>query len=144
MDLTFKPIGRIRTPYTDARPPHQPDPSADGDFYIDLDPAYQDGLFELDTFTYIYVLFYLDRPSKPAGMRAKPPRAGGREVGLFASRSPHRPNPIGLSAVRLKKIEGTRLHISGIDALDNTPLLDIKPYVRDLDIKEDSNLGWRE
>ena len=143
MDIQFKPIGWIRTPYQKA-PPHQPEPDADGEFYIDLNPDLVEGLYKLESFNYIYVLFFLDRPDKPVSMRAKPPTAGGREVGLFASRSPRRPNAIGLSSVRLKKIEGSRLHISGIDVLDNTPLLDIKPYVNGLDNKTGANRGWRD
>jgi tRNA (adenine37-N6)-methyltransferase len=141
MDIVFKPIGWIHTPYQDA-PPHQPEPDADGEFYIDLNPDLVEGLYELETFK--YVLFYLDRPDKPVSMRAKPPMAGGREVGLFASRSPRRPNAIGLSIVWLKKIEGARLYISGIDVLDNTPLLDIKPYIKGLDAKDGANRGWRD
>ena len=143
MDIVLKPIGWIHTPYQDS-PPHQPEPDAEGDFFIDLNPDLVEGLYRLETFKYIYVLFYLDRPDKPVSMCAKPPMAGGREVGLFASRSPRRPNAIGLSAVRLKKIEGARLYISGIDVLDNTPLLDIKPYVKGLDTIEGANRGWQD
>ncbi len=141
MDIVFHPIGWIHTPYHDSVP-HQPDPDAQGDFYIDLNPEYVEGLYKLEYSQYIYVFFHIDRLKQKVSMRAKPPMAGGLEVGLFASRSPRRPNPIGLSAVRLKSIEGNRLNISGIDTLDNTPLLDIKPYVKRLDIKEDSNNGW--
>jgi tRNA-Thr(GGU) m(6)t(6)A37 methyltransferase TsaA len=143
MDIVFHPIGWIHTPYHDMAP-HQPDPEAEEDFHIDLNQEYARGLYLLEKSKFIYVLFYIDRLKKKVSMMAKPPRAGGMEVGLFASRSPRRPNPIGLSTVRLKGIEGNRLHISGIDTLDNTPLLDIKPYMKDLDIKEDANNGWRE
>ena len=143
MEITLKPIGRIRTPYQD-QPPHQPDPEAEGEFYIELDPEWTEGLYRLEFCNYIYVLFFLDRPDKPVTLHATPPWAGGEEVGLFASRSPRRPNPIGLSTVKLKSIEGNRLIISGIDTLDNTPLLDIKPYVRRLDAKEDANNGWQD
>ena len=64
------------------------------------------------------------------------------EVGLFASRSPVRPNPIGLSIVRLKRIEGNVVYTSGLDVFDGTPLLDIKPYIKGLDSKDDANYGW--
>jgi tRNA-Thr(GGU) m(6)t(6)A37 methyltransferase TsaA len=63
-------------------------------------------------------------------------------VGVFASRSPTRPNPIGLSVVRIKRIEGNVIHVSGLDVFDGTPLLDIKPYIDELDVKKDANLGW--
>ena len=141
MKIEFRSIGRIRTPYENT-PPHQPDPEAGDGFYIDLDPEYASGLDKLEAFNYIHVLFHLDRQRGPVTMRAHPPMAKGMEVGLFASRSPRRPNSIGLSTVRLKRIEGARIHISGIDVLDDTPLLDIKPYIRRLDIKEDANDGW--
>jgi tRNA-Thr(GGU) m(6)t(6)A37 methyltransferase TsaA len=143
MDMQLKSIGRIRTPYHE-NPPHQPDPDAEGDFYIDLDPTFEDGLYKLASSRYIYVLFYFDRQDKTVALRVKPPWADGVEVGLFASRSPHRPNPIGLSIVRLKQIDGARLYISGIDVLDNTPLLDIKPYVKGLDNKDNANRGWQD
>ena len=142
MEIAFKPIGRIRTPYTEKKPPHQPDPEAEGEFYIELNPDLVEGLDKLESFNYIHVLFHLDRPDRPVTLRAKPPMARGMEVGLFASRSPRRPNAIGLSAVRLKGIEGNRLHISGIDVLDETPLLDIKPYSPRVDVKSDANNGW--
>jgi len=64
------------------------------------------------------------------------------KVGLFASRSPNRPNPIGISVVKIKRISGNILYISGIDAFDNTPVLDIKPYFDQLDAKTDANTGW--
>jgi tRNA (adenine37-N6)-methyltransferase len=145
MNIMFHPIGYIHTPYTTlADLPHQPDPKAGGEFTIELNPDLVDGLYKMETFSYIQVFFYLDRPDKPVTLHVRPPSAGGMEVGLFASRSPRRPNPIGLSTVKLKRIFGNRLDISGIDVLDNTPLLDIKPYFKRLDIKPDANNGWGE
>jgi tRNA-Thr(GGU) m(6)t(6)A37 methyltransferase TsaA len=108
-----------------------------------LKPELADGLYRLDSFNYIQVFFFLDRPDNPVTLHVRPPSGGGMEVGLFASRSPRRPNPIGLSTVRLKRISGTRLDITGIDVLNNTPLLDIKPLFKGLDLKEDVNDGWR-
>ena len=75
-------------------------------------------------------------------MDVSPPWANGLRVGLFASRSPLRPNPIGLSVVRVKGIENNRVYTSGLDVFDGTPLLDIKPYINDLDSKCDANNGW--
>ena len=144
MDILFHPIGTIHTPYTTHdEVPHQPDSAATGDFYIQLNPDLTDGLYRLDTFNYIQVFFFLDRPDKPVTLHVRPPSGGGMEVGLFASRSPRRPNPIGLSTVKLFNISGSRLDISGIDVLDNTPLLDLKPHFKGLDLKEDANDGWR-
>jgi tRNA-Thr(GGU) m(6)t(6)A37 methyltransferase TsaA len=123
--------------------PYQPVPDAEGSFFLKLDADLEDGLFKLEAFKYIYVLFYLHRQDKPYHTRVTPPWAKGKTVGLFASRSPQRPNPIGLSVVRIKRIEKNIIHISGIDALDGTPLLDVKPYSLDLDAKADANNGWR-
>jgi tRNA (Thr-GGU) A37 N-methylase len=75
-------------------------------------------------------------------MMIQPPWAKGKKVGLFASRSPVRPNPIGLSIVRIKKIIENKIYTSGLDVFDGTPLLDIKPYIKDLDDKFDADYGW--
>jgi tRNA-Thr(GGU) m(6)t(6)A37 methyltransferase TsaA len=143
METTLKPIGVIRTPYTQQKPPHQPDPNAEGEFRIEVYPEFAGGLYKLESFSHIYVLFHLDRTNRPVNLLVTPPKAGGVEVGLFASRSPNRPNPIGLSIVGLKAVDDNRLTITGIDAMDRTPLLDIKPYVGSLDCKDSANDGWR-
>ena len=141
--VSFQPIGSIHTPYTDSAP-YQPVEDDSGDFRVVLDPVYADGLQLLENFTYIYLLYYIHRLERGIAMRVSPPWAGGRKVGLFASRSPVRPNPIGLSIVRLKSVQGNELITSGLDVFDGTPLLDIKPYIRDLDTKADANYGWLE
>jgi len=97
---------------------------------------------ELEKFKYIYLVFFADRIGREPEMLISPPWAGGKKVGVFASRSPARPNPVGLSIVRIKKITGNKIFTSGLDVFDNTPLLDIKPYIKDLDNKEDANYGW--
>lgn len=139
--VTFEPIGVIRTPYQESAP-RQADAAAAGDFRIIVDECCRQGLNQLERFRYLYVFFHIDRLDRAVSMMVSPPMAEGRQVGLFASRSPVRPNPIGLSIVRIKKIEGTVIHTTGIDALDGTPLLDIKPYIRHLDVKLDANDGW--
>ncbi len=141
MEIPLKPIGIIHTPYGKYAP-YQPVESDTEDFFVEVDEAYAGGLAELEKFRYIYLLYYMDRVKKPLSMTVEPPWADGREVGLFASRSPARPNPIGLSIVRLLKVEGRTIHTSGLDVLDGTPLLDIKPYIRELDSKDDANYGW--
>ncbi|MBN1571650.1 MAG: tRNA (N6-threonylcarbamoyladenosine(37)-N6)-methyltransferase TrmO [Deltaproteobacteria bacterium] len=145
LDIHLKPIGTIRTPYRETAP-FQPIESetGDGEFKIILLPEYEAGLEELSKFRYIYVLSYLNRAGAGGRMKVSPPWAGGREVGLFASRSSSRPNPIGLSIVKVLRIEANELFTSSMDLLDNTPLLDIKPYFKDLDAKEDANCGWLE
>ncbi len=143
--LTYEPIGVLRTPYGE-RAPNQPVDREveEGRFRLELREELAEGLAQLDRFSYLYVLFALDRVDGTPAMRVKPPWAGGKEVGLFASRSPGRPNPIGLSVVRLLRVHGATIHLGPIDALDGSPVLDVKPYFARLDAKEDANLGWVE
>ncbi|MHA1764753.1 MAG: tRNA (N6-threonylcarbamoyladenosine(37)-N6)-methyltransferase TrmO [Promethearchaeota archaeon] len=145
MSKSFKfiQIGTIHTPYID-NAPRQPIANDEGDFYIELFPKYTDGLHKLDTFKYIYVIYYIDRITKRPKNIMNPSWAGNVDVGIFASRSPVRPNLIGLSIVKIKKIKGNLIHTTGLDVFDNTPLLDIKPYIKDLDSKSDANYGWIE
>ncbi|WP_457558985.1 tRNA (N6-threonylcarbamoyladenosine(37)-N6)-methyltransferase TrmO [Candidatus Harpocratesius sp.] len=142
MDIIFQPIGTIYTPYIE-KAPYQPVTNDKGIFYIELQKAYLKGLQGLEKFRYIFVIFYIDRLNKKEYINTvQPPWVDNMEVGVFASRSPHRPNPIGLSIVKLKKIEDNRIYTSGLDVFNNTPLLDIKPYIQDLDAKSDANYGW--
>jgi tRNA-Thr(GGU) m(6)t(6)A37 methyltransferase TsaA len=139
-----KQIGIIRTPYREGAAPYQPIDEAQGEFRIVLEPQYAEGLKDLATFRYLYVLAYIHKLTRKPAMTVTPPWAGGRSVGVFASRSPARPNPIGLSVVRIRKIENNEIHTSGLDVFDGTPVLDLKPYVKGLDSKEDADYGWIE
>ncbi|MBN2073885.1 MAG: tRNA (N6-threonylcarbamoyladenosine(37)-N6)-methyltransferase TrmO [Actinobacteria bacterium] len=137
----FTQIGVIKTPYID-NAPYQPVQEDEGDFHIDIYPQYVNGLLALNEFRYIYVIYYIDRVKNEQSMTVSPPWTIGAEVGVFASRSPVRPNFIGLSVVKIRNIEGNKIFTSGLDVFDGTPLLDIKPYLKDLDSKEDANYGW--
>jgi len=130
----------IKTPYKN-HAPRQPQPEAEGDFRIIVDERWAAGLYLLEKFKYVNVLFCFDRASKDVPMRVTPPGAS-KSVGVFASRSPLRPNPIALSTVRIKNISNNTIFISGIDALDGTPLLDLKPYIAAVDCKPDAGNGW--
>ena len=103
-EIVYEPIGVIHTPYVE-KAPHQPVEEKAGEFKIELYPKYVEGLYRLEDFKYIYVIYHLDKIGRKPSMLVKPPWAGGVEVGLFASRSPVRINGIGLSVVRLEKIE---------------------------------------
>ena len=139
----FKQIGTIRTPYID-NAPYQP-VEDEGDFRIVVEPEYTDGLYKLDKFQYIYVLYYINKLMQKLSMLIiSPPWTGGTDVGVFASRSPIRPNRIGISIVRIKRIVKNTIFTSGLDVFDKTPLLDVKPYIKDLDAKCDANYGWIE
>jgi len=142
-DIHLTQIGLIHTPYKDSAP-YQPVENDEGNFTIILDPKYMNGLYKLNRFNYIYVLYYIHEINRKTEMRVSPPWALGNEVGVFASRSPVRPNQLGLSIVRLRKIVKNVLYTSGLDVFDGTPLLDIKPYLKDLDSKSDANYGWIE
>ncbi|MHC1591612.1 MAG: tRNA (N6-threonylcarbamoyladenosine(37)-N6)-methyltransferase TrmO [Candidatus Helarchaeales archaeon] len=142
MKVVFEPIGILHTPYKEQAPFHPID-DAVGEFYLELDDRFKEGLSDLDSFSHVYVLFYFHRSSGSVPLMVSPPWTD-RWFGVFATRSPRRPNGIGLSIVRLRKIEENRVYISGIDALDGTPVLDIKPYTRHFDLKADANSGWMD
>jgi len=142
-EYALKPIGVIRTPYVD-NAPYQPVNGDEGEFCICLDPAYSEGLQDLDRFRYIYVIYLVHQVTRNVSMLVWPSWAPGTKVGVFASRSPVRPNLLGLSVVQVERVDGNKIYTSGLDVFDGTPLLDIKPYIKDLDSKDDANLGWVE
>ncbi len=141
MHIDLDPIGVIRSPYLYSAP-YQPLESDEDDFRIVLNPELTDGLHKLGRFRYIYVIYFMHQGFADSRMQVSPPWAKGVEVGVFASRSPNRPNRIGLSIVRILRIDANTIWTSGLDALDGTPVLDIKPYIRDLDTKQDADYGW--
>jgi tRNA-Thr(GGU) m(6)t(6)A37 methyltransferase TsaA len=139
--IEFQPIGFIHSPFNEQKgTPIQPKRDKGTKGYIEIFPEYKDGLDDLDGFSHIILLYHLHL-SKDYSLKVVPyldtvPR------GLFATRAPRRPNPIGLSVVRLDWIEGTTIHISNLDIIDGTPLLDIKPYVPHFDDSQDIRIGW--
>ena len=107
------------------------------------DPRFGDALLELDTVDRLWLIwgFHLTENWKPL---VRPPQgANHRKIGVFATRSPHRPNQLGLSAVKLVRVEGCKLHLAEVDLLDGTPVYDIKPYVAESDAFPDAKVGWR-
>ncbi|MGC9327475.1 MAG: tRNA (N6-threonylcarbamoyladenosine(37)-N6)-methyltransferase TrmO [Candidatus Hinthialibacter sp.] len=143
MAYKFKSIGVIKTPYQN-NAPYQPVDADEGEFCVVVHDEYADGLSKLITFRSIFLIYYADRVIRKREMIVSPPWTDGKMVGVFASRSPVRPNPIGLSVVRIKDIVDNVIYTSGLDVFDGTPLLDIKPYIKDLDDKADANYGWVE
>lgn len=141
--FSLKPIGVIHTPFKEARgTPIQPDRSDGARGKVELYPEYVRGLKDLDGFSHITLLYYFHF-SKGFELEVIP-YLDDKKRGLFATRAPRRPNPIGLSVVKLDKIENNILHIINVDMIDGTPLLDIKPYVRNFDSAEDHKIGWLE
>jgi tRNA-Thr(GGU) m(6)t(6)A37 methyltransferase TsaA len=142
-EITLRPIGVIRTPYKKTEGmPIQPAGGRDVLGTIQLDPEFVEGLSDLSGYSHIILLYYLHRTSHYS--LSVVPFLDSRRRGLFSTHAPNRPNPIGISIVKLEKIEGNILTISGIDILDETPLLDIKPYIPDLNPKETVRTGWME
>lgn len=141
--ISFAPIGVIHSEHTEAaKTPIQPiyAPSCTGT--VEVFPEYAEGLDDLDGFSHIYLLYHLDRAAKPR-LKVKPFLQDILR-GVFSTRAPCRPNPIGLSIVRLIRREGNVLHIEGADILDGTPLLDIKPYVSRFDCVQTDRNGWHD
>ncbi|MFO0739398.1 MAG: tRNA (N6-threonylcarbamoyladenosine(37)-N6)-methyltransferase TrmO [Labilithrix sp.] len=141
MDLVCRPIAYVRSPYKEkADAPRQGILAEDVTATIELGLEYRDALDDLSGFERVWVLFWFDRAEgwKP---KVLPPRSDTKR-GVFATRSPHRPNPIGMTAVRLDRVEGLTLHIRDHDLIDGTPVLDIKPYIAYADAFPDAASGW--
>jgi len=141
--ITFTPIGIIHSPWTDlAGMPIQPAGARGVRGHIDILDEYAAGLSDLDGFSHLILLYHFHRAG---GCRLRVvPFLDTVERGLFATRAPRRPNPIGLSVVALAGISGCRIDIAHVDILDGTPLLDIKPYVPEFDAEETVRVGWIE
>jgi tRNA-Thr(GGU) m(6)t(6)A37 methyltransferase TsaA len=143
--FTLEPIGWVRSPYQRrfGTPQQATARDSDEDAVLELDPERipEVALTDLAGFDRIWVLSYLHRGGTWSPT-VQPPRGPRRRRSLFATRSPDRPNPLGLSAVRLVSIAGTNLHVRGIDLLEGTPILDIKPYVPYADAFADAKAGW--
>jgi len=142
--LTLQPIGRIRTTFADkVDAPRQPAAATDVPGVIELFEGrnLEHAIEDLAGWERIWVIFWFDRNS---GWRPKvlPPRSTTGRKGVLATRAPHRPNPLGLSVLRLERVEGLTLHVRDVDLLDGTPILDIKPYVPYTDAHPESGSGW--
>lgn len=149
-EFSFRPIGRVESPYKEKfGTPRQPGlvQEARGTIVLrdDLNPDAFEGLAD---FSHVWVIFVFHQnqsvlEGKPTvKTKVHPPRLEGKAVGVFATRSPHRPNPIGLSLVRIEKIDGRRLSIHGLDLIDGTPVLDLKPYLPSIEAVSSAYEGW--
>jgi tRNA-Thr(GGU) m(6)t(6)A37 methyltransferase TsaA len=139
-DASLYFIGRIRTPWKRREDCPRNGRESDAVCTIELDPRWVAGLKGLETVSHVLVLYWMDKARRDLVLQS--PRHYAERRGTFALRSPVRPNPIAASVVRLIEIEGNKLKVIGLDCLDNTPLLDIKPYFASTDSVPDASVGW--
>ena len=142
-EIKYKPIGIIHSQFKEPRgTPIQPSPARDIKGTVEVFLEYAEGLKDIEGFSHI-ILIYHFHLAKKLPLKVKP-YMGTKVHGVFSTRAPSRPNPIGISTVRLMGIEKTVLHIQDVDIVDGTPLLDIKPYVPAFDVRKVKKIGWLE
>ena len=140
-EVMYHAIGTIHSPYQGTHgTPIQSSAAQDVEGSIELLPQYSEGLENLEGFSHIMLIYHFHL-SKRYSLKVKP-FLDDELHGVFATRAPSRPNPIGISIVQLTTIEGNVLHIKDVDVVDGTPLLDIKPYVTEFDVREVLKKGW--
>jgi tRNA-Thr(GGU) m(6)t(6)A37 methyltransferase TsaA len=143
MQFEIRQIGTIYSPYkTKEQCPVQGIADPKGRGRVEILPEYEAALETIEMFSHLYLFYIFDRAGEI--ILSRPTFLDDAPHGVFASRHPCRPNGIGMSIVKLEKRENTILHVSEIDVLDNTPLIDIKPYVPKFDLRPDANNGWVE
>jgi tRNA-Thr(GGU) m(6)t(6)A37 methyltransferase TsaA len=141
--LVYKQIGIIRSPHTEPeKTPIQPVFAAGHAGTVEVFPQYREGLAGLGEFTHIFLLYHLHLIYRTS--LTVVPFMGDHATGVFSTRHPERPNPIGISLVRLVKIDGLVLHVDNIDVIDCAPLIDIKPFVPRFDSVSEARGGWTE
>jgi tRNA-Thr(GGU) m(6)t(6)A37 methyltransferase TsaA len=141
-DASLYFVGRIRTPWTRRQDCPKNARESDTVCTIEVDPRWAPALAGVETCTHIVVLYWMDKSRRDLVLQV--PRTYGKQRGTFALRSPARPNPIAMSVARLVKVEGNKLSVVGIDCLDNTALVDIKPYFASTDAVTDAVVGWHK
>jgi tRNA-Thr(GGU) m(6)t(6)A37 methyltransferase TsaA len=134
-------IGHIRTPWKARKDCPKNARESDAVCTVELDPRWAEGLKDVATCSHLVLLYWMDKSPRNLVLQV-PGRHAGTQRGTFALRSPARPNPIAMSVVRLIKIEGATLSVVGLDCLDGTPLLDLKPYFASTDSVPDAVVGW--
>ncbi len=140
--IAMQPIGFVRSPFQSLQGmPIQTVAAAHAEGWLDVLPAFQPGLRDIEGFEYLVLLTHLHQAGEQLEVV---PFMDTVRHGVFATRAPARPNRIGLSIVRLLRVCGGQLHFAGNDMLDGTPVLDIKPYVPALDVRQTERIGWFE
>jgi tRNA-Thr(GGU) m(6)t(6)A37 methyltransferase TsaA len=139
-DASLYYIGRIHTPWTHRKDCPKNARESDAICTVEIDPRWQAGLKDVETCSHLVLLYWMDK--SPRNLVLQVPGHYGAQHGTFALRSPARPNPVAMSVVRLIGIEGNKLVVVGLDCLDGTPLLDIKPYFASTDSVPEAVVGW--
>ncbi|HEY0172888.1 MAG TPA: tRNA (N6-threonylcarbamoyladenosine(37)-N6)-methyltransferase TrmO [Pyrinomonadaceae bacterium] len=138
--FTMRPVGFVRSPHTDtSQIPKGCGAKHEAEGFIEILPEFEAGLLDIEGFSHLFVVWVFDRAEGFALVGAPP--TDERPHGVFATRSPRRPNPLGLTVVRLLGREGRRLRVAGLDMLDATPVLDIKPYLSSVP-EQELRRGW--
>ncbi len=139
--ISLIPIGKIHSPFKEIKGIPIQFSMSKSRGYIEIFPKYKPALKDLDGFSHIYCLYYFDLVKLPIPLQSKP-FLEDEKRGIFSIRTPFRPNPIGISIFKLIKLEDNCISIENIDVLDNTPVLDIKPYISEFDYVKNVKLGW--
>lgn len=139
--INYRPIGVIRTPFKEVKgTPIQPTGAVGVRGSVHVEAQYREGLKDIEGFSHLILLYHFHL-AEGYSLQVRP-YLDTEKRGMFATRIPGRPNPIGLSVVRLVGVDGCTLHVEDVDIIDGTPLLDIKPYVPDFDMRETDDIGW--
>ncbi len=141
-DASLYYIGRIRTPWKQRKDCPKNARESEAVCTIEVDERWAPALKDVESCSHLVVLYWMDRSRRDIVLQV--PRHYGEQRGTFSLRSPARPNPIAMSVVRLLKIEGNRLSVVGLDCLDGTPLIDLKPYFASTDAVPDAVVGWHK
>lgn len=141
-EMSLKAIGVVHSPFREPGEVPRGEELRECESHIEIYPEYVEGLKDVEGFYHLFILYWMHR-APPAALLAKP-RLDDTMRGLFATRAPHRPNPLGLSLVRLIKVEGNILKVKGLDAIDHTPVIDIKPYIPGPEHRQEIKIGWLE
>lgn len=138
--FNMRPIGAVRSPYTEtSQIPKGPGAKHEAEGVLEILPEFEAGLRDIEGFSHLFVIWVFDR-NEGYSLIATPP-TDNRPHGVFATRSPRRPNPIGLTVVQLLGREGRRVRVRGVDMLEGTPILDLKPYLSSVPA-EKIRRGW--
>jgi tRNA-Thr(GGU) m(6)t(6)A37 methyltransferase TsaA len=139
--ICFKPIGIIRTPFKSLKGIPIQSSMSNTKGIIEIFPEYVAGLKDLSGFSHFYCVYFFDMVKLPVPLQSKP-FLDNEKKGVFAIRTPFRPNPLGLSILKILEIKGNKIQVNNVDILDETPILDLKPYVPQFDNIKSAKIGW--